>query len=82
MYSLNILNTIAKHNLESIMDVTSKIKALCINPHWEIKAQCLLFGCNMLRKLRAYSYLLKQQIEESNAAKGMSLLEAKNQQQQ
>ena len=38
VYSLNILNTIAKHNIESIMDVTSKIKNLCLNPHWEIKA--------------------------------------------
>lgn len=59
------------------MDVTSKIKNLCINPHWEIKAQCLLFACNMLRKLRSYSYLLKQNIEESNQAKGILLNDAK-----
>jgi len=44
------------------MDVTSKIKNLSLSNHWEIKAQCLLFGCNMLWKLRSYSYLLKQNI--------------------
>lgn len=38
VYSLNILNSIAKHNIESIMDLTSKIKNISLNNHWEIKA--------------------------------------------
>jgi hypothetical protein len=29
VYSLNILNTIAKHNPESIMDITEKVLVLC-----------------------------------------------------
>jgi len=77
VYSLNILNTIAKHNIEAIMDVTSKIKALSLGSHWEIKAQCLLFGCNMLRKLRSYSYLLKKSTDETTQGKGAMLNEIK-----
>lgn len=38
VYSLNVLNTIAKHNAESILDITDKIQAVSIEKHWEIKA--------------------------------------------
>jgi hypothetical protein len=38
VYSLNVLNTIAKHNAESILDVTEKIYNVCKEKHWEIKA--------------------------------------------
>ena len=38
VYSLNVLNTIAKHNAESILDITDKIQAISIENHWEIKA--------------------------------------------
>jgi hypothetical protein len=38
VYSLNILNTIAKFNSESIMDITEKVLLLCSDPYWEIKA--------------------------------------------
>ena len=60
IYSLNILNTIAKMNVESIMDVTEKVMGISESDHWEIKAQCLLFACHLLKKLRSYSYLLKK----------------------
>ena len=39
VYSLNILNSIAKHNPESIMDITEKVLMLCkSDQYWEIKA--------------------------------------------
>jgi len=38
VYSLSILNTIAKHNSESIMDITEKVLLLCNDSFWEIKA--------------------------------------------
>lgn len=38
VYSLNVLNTIAKHNAESILDITEKVYATCSDKHWEIKA--------------------------------------------
>lgn len=69
VYSLNILNTIAKFNIDSIMDITEKVKSISYSEHWEIKAQCLLFASNMLRKLKSYSYLLKKSNEEGTQAK-------------
>jgi hypothetical protein len=44
VYSLNVLNTIARHNAESILDITEKIFNVSSNNHWEIKTQCLEFA--------------------------------------
>ena len=63
-FSLKILNTISKFNPEGILDVTEKVKALSISHHWEVKAQSMLFACNILRHLRAYSFLLRNSKEE------------------
>jgi hypothetical protein len=41
VYSLNVLNTIARHNAESILDITEKILNVSQEKHWEVKAQCL-----------------------------------------
>jgi len=39
VYSLNILNSIARHNPESIMDITEKVLLLSQADHyWEVKA--------------------------------------------
>jgi hypothetical protein len=38
VYSLNVLNTIASHNAESILDITEKIHRISQEQHWEIKA--------------------------------------------
>ena len=38
VYALNILNTIAKFNSESIMDITDKVLLLSNDQYWEIKA--------------------------------------------
>jgi len=38
VYSLHVLNTIATHNAESILDITEKVQALSNEKHWEIKA--------------------------------------------
>ena len=38
VYSLNILNTIAKHNSESVMDITEKVLQLANDQYWEVKA--------------------------------------------
>lgn len=59
VYSLNILNTIGKHNAESIMDVTEKVMALSSDPHWEVKTQCMLFAITMLGNFRDMSHLLQ-----------------------
>lgn len=44
VYSLNVLNTIARHNAESILDITEKIFNVSSDKHWEIKTQCLEFA--------------------------------------
>ena len=44
IYSLNVLNTIARHNSESILDITEKIFNVSSDNHWEIKTQCLEFA--------------------------------------
>lgn len=66
VYSLKILNTISRYNPEGILDVTQKVKALSTSGHWEVKAQCMLFACNILRYLRKYSYLLKTAKDEGS----------------
>lgn len=38
IFSLNVLNTIARHNAESILDITDKVFKLSFEKHWEIKA--------------------------------------------
>lgn len=58
-FALKILNTISKYNAEGILDVTTKVKLLSKSHHWEVKAQCMLFACNILRYLKNYSHLMK-----------------------
>ena len=41
VYSLNVLNTIARHNSESILELTDKVHDVCRDAHWEIKAQAM-----------------------------------------
>lgn len=61
VYSLNILNSIAKHNPESIMDITEKVLLLSkTDQYWEIKAQCLMFATIVLSSFRGLSHLLVQ----------------------
>lgn len=38
VYSLNVLNSIALQNAESILDISDKIYKLSFEKHWEIKA--------------------------------------------
>jgi len=38
IYSLHILNTIARFNTESIIDITEKVLLLAQDNYWEIKA--------------------------------------------
>ena len=58
VYSLNVLNTIAKHNAESILDITEKIQNISTDKHWEIKAQCLEFAITVLNGYRSQSHLI------------------------
>lgn len=58
VYSLNVLNTIAKHKAESILDITEKIYKISQENHWEIKAQCLEFAITMLTSYSGMSHLL------------------------
>ena len=64
IYSLNVLNTIAKHNAESILDITEKVHRLCTDKHWEIKAQCLQFAITLLSGFTHMSHLLVQKGED------------------
>ncbi|CAI2385624.1 unnamed protein product [Moneuplotes crassus] len=66
VFSLKIINTICRHHADGILDVTQKIKGLAKSNHWEIKAQCLLFSCNILKYLRKYSYLLKSSKDDTS----------------
>lgn len=58
VYSLNVLNTIAKHNAESILDVTEKIYNVCKEKHWEIKAQSLEYAITILSSFSNMGHLL------------------------
>lgn len=58
VYSLSILNTIGKHNAESIVDVTEKVLMMSRDPHWEVKTQCLIFAATILSNFREMAHLL------------------------
>jgi hypothetical protein len=60
VYSLSILTTIARHNSESMLEVTERVNHLADEDFWEIKAQCLEYATVMLSQFRAYSHLLAQ----------------------
>jgi hypothetical protein len=49
VFSLNVLNTIAKHNAENMLDLTEKVLMVSKDNHWEIKAQALEFAITVLR---------------------------------
>jgi len=70
VYSLHVLNTIATHNAESILDIIEKVHVLSKEKHWEIKAQCLEFAITMLRSYKSMSHLIsaKGADKGSNAA--------------
>jgi hypothetical protein len=53
-----MLNTIATHNPEGVLDVTSHINNLANESYWEVKAQCLEFATTMLTQFSSYSHLL------------------------
>ena len=72
-FSLKILNTISKHNAEGILDVTEKVKAISNSQHWEVKAQCMLFACNILRYLKGYSYLMKSGKDDAGGEKNLQV---------
>ena len=58
VYSINVLNTIAKHNAESILDITEKIFNVSKDNHWEIKTQCLEFAIRVLDSYKDMSHLV------------------------
>lgn len=58
VYSLNVLNTIARHNAESILDITEKIFNVSSDNHWEIKTQCLEFAISVLSSYKDMSHLV------------------------
>jgi hypothetical protein len=59
VYSLNILNSIARQNPESIMDITEKVLQLSkTDQYWEVKAQCLMFSTIVLNSFRHMGHLL------------------------
>lgn len=64
VYSLSILNTIAKFNTESIMDITEKVVLLCNDAFWEIKVQCIIFATTILNSFKNQSHLLGAQKED------------------
>jgi len=55
---LNILNSIAKFNAESILDLTEKVLQVSSDKYWEIKAQSLIFATTLLGNFRSQSHLL------------------------
>ena len=66
VYSLNVLNTIAVQNAESILDITEKVLAVSAEKHWEIKAQCLEFAITILNSYKNHSHL----VDDSKGSKG------------
>ena len=58
VYSLNVLNTIAQHKADSILDITEKVYKISSEKHWEIKAQCLEFAITVLSSFSSMSHLL------------------------
>ena len=53
-----MLNTIAMHNPEGVLDVTVSVNNLANESYWETKAQCLEFATTMLSQFSSYSHLL------------------------
>lgn len=53
-----MLNTIARHNAESILDITEKIFNVSSDKHWEIKTQCLEFAIQVLSSYKDQSHLV------------------------
>ena len=71
VFSLNVLNTIAQHKADSILDITEKVYKISSEKHWEIKAQCLEFAITVLSSFSSMSHLLAQKGEEmKNNKKG------------
>lgn len=58
VFSLNVLNTIAKHNAENMLDLTEKVLNVSRDNHWEIKAQALEFAITVLKQYSHNSHLL------------------------
>lgn len=55
-----MLNTIAQHNAESILDITERIHKISGEKHWEIKAQCLEFAITVLKSYSNMAHLIAQ----------------------
>lgn len=66
-----MLNTIATHNAEGVLDVTAQIENLAKEHYWEIKAQCLEFVTTILTEYSSYSHLLagKEDLKSGIGAK-------------
>lgn len=60
VYSLNILNSIAEHNPDSMLEVAERVSRLAEEQFWEVKAQCLEFATTLLTKFATMSHLLAQ----------------------
>jgi hypothetical protein len=69
LFSVNVLNTIAKHNSESILDITEKILNVSSNNHWELKTQCLDFAITILSSYKDMSHL----VDDAKNTKGSSV---------
>lgn len=69
VYSLSVLNSIARFNPDGLLDLTEKVLALVrprpldTDDHWEIKTQCLVFACNMLRHLASKGSAPKEEVQ-------------------
>jgi hypothetical protein len=56
---LNVLNTIAKHNAENMLDLTEKVLNVSRDNHWEIKAQSMEFAITILKQFSGNAHLLQ-----------------------
>jgi len=48
VYSINMLNTIASKNVDSMIEVAERVSLLADEKFWEVKAQCLEFATTIL----------------------------------
>lgn len=69
VYALNVLNTIAKHNSESILELTDKVHDVCRDAHWEIKAQAMQYAITILSSYKHMNHVLGNKADDLKGKK-------------
>lgn len=64
-----MLNTIARHNSESILELTDKVHDVCRDAHWEIKAQAMQYAITILSSYKHMNHVLGAKADDLKGKK-------------